>query len=144
MDAMPIRLSQQIGRWASQIAHSIDRILAVLPRTGELALGGTAVGTGINAHPEFGSRMAARLSEMTGCTFVEAPDHFEAQAAQDGAVELSGQLKTLAISLMKIANDLRWMNSGPQAGLAEIAYLRPSRAVPSCPERSTRSSPRLS
>lgn len=131
MDAMPIRLSQQIGGWASQIAHSIDRILAVLPRTGELALGGTAVGTGINAHPEFGSRMAARLSEMTGCTFVEAPDHFEAQAAQDGAVELSGQLKTLAISLMKIANDLRWMNSGPQAGLAEIALpaLQPGSSI---------------
>jgi fumarate hydratase class II len=131
MDAMPIRLSQQIGGWASQIAHSIDRILAVLPRTEELALGGTAVGTGINAHPEFGSRMAARLSEMTGFTFVEAPDHFEAQAAQDGAVELSGQLKTLAISLMKIANDLRWMNSGPQAGLAEIALpaLQPGSSI---------------
>ncbi|MCI0621850.1 MAG: class II fumarate hydratase [Acidobacteria bacterium] len=131
MDAMPIRLSQQIGGWASQIDHSIDRILGVLPRTGELALGGTAVGTGINAHPEFGSRMAATLSEMTGGTFVEAPDHFEAQAAQDGAVELSGQLKTLAISLMKIANDLRWMNSGPQAGLAEIALpaLQPGSSI---------------
>ncbi|PYV89994.1 MAG: aspartate ammonia-lyase [Acidobacteria bacterium] len=131
MDAMPIRLSQQIGGWASQIVHGIDRISATLPRLGELALGGTAVGTGINAHPEFGARIAARLSQMTGASFVEAPDHFEAQAAQDGAVELSGQLKTIAVSLLKIANDLRWMNSGPQAGLAEIVLpaLQPGSSI---------------
>jgi fumarate hydratase, class II len=131
MDAMPIRLSQQIGGWASQIAHGIERVSATLPRMGELALGGTAVGTGINAHPEFGARMAAKLSEMTGATFIEAPDHFEAQSAQDGAVELSGQLKTVAVSLLKIANDLRWMNSGPQAGLAEIVLpaLQPGSSI---------------
>jgi fumarate hydratase class II len=131
MDAMPIRLGQQIGGWASQIAHGIERISTTLPRMGELALGGTAVGTGINAHPEFGARIAAKLSEMTGATFIEAPDHFEAQSAQDGAVELSGQLKTIAISLLKIANDLRWMNSGPQAGLAEIVLpaLQPGSSI---------------
>jgi fumarate hydratase, class II len=131
MDAMPIRLSQQIGGWASQIAHGIERLSATLPRLGELALGGTAVGTGINAHSEFGARIAAKLSEMTGATFIEAPDHFEAQSAQDGAVELSGQLKTVAVSLLKIANDLRWMNSGPQAGLAEIVLpaLQPGSSI---------------
>jgi len=120
MDAMPIRLGQQIGGWAAQIRQSSDRLAAVLPRLSELALGGTAVGTGINAHPEFGARVAARVSRLTGFTFVESLNHFAAQSAQDTAVELSGQLKTLALALMKIANDLRWMNSGPQAGLGEI------------------------
>lgn len=120
MDAMPIRLSQQIGGWAAQIRHSIDRLTATQARLSELALGGTAVGTGINAHPEFGARVAARIRLMTGCAFVETANHFAAQSAQDSAVELSGQLKTLALALMKIANDLRWMNSGPQTGLAEI------------------------
>ena len=120
MDAMPIRLSQQIDAWAAQISQAIDRLIGTLPRLSELALGGTAVGTGINAHPEFGARVAARISLMTGFRFVESPNHFASQSAQDSAVELSGQLKTLAIALMKIANDLRWMNSGPQAGLGEI------------------------
>ncbi len=120
MDAMPIRLGQQLSGHASQIDHGIRRIQATLPRLAELAIGGTAVGTGINAHPEFGARVAARLVELTGLPFREASNHFEAQAGQDAAVELSGQLKTVAASLMKIANDLRWMNSGPQAGLAEI------------------------
>jgi len=120
MDAMPIRLGQQIGGWAAQIRQAIDRLTAALPRLSELALGGTAVGTGINAHPEFGLRVAARISRMTGISFVESRNHFAAQSAQDTAVELSGQLKTLALALMKIANDLRWMNSGPQAGLGEI------------------------
>ena len=120
MDAMPIRLGQQLSGYAAQIDHGVRRIEATLPRLAELALGGTAVGTGINAHPEFGARVAARLVELTGLPFREASNHFEAQAGQDAAVELSGQLKTVAASLMKIANDFRWMNSGPQAGLAEI------------------------
>lgn len=120
MDAMPIRLGQQLSGYATQIDHGIRRIEATLPRLAELALGGTAVGTGLNAHPEFGARVAARLVELTGLPFREASNHFEAQAGQDAAVELSGQLKTVASSLMKIANDFRWMNSGPQAGLAEI------------------------
>ncbi len=120
MDAMPIRLSQQIGGWAAQIRQCIDRLTATLPRLSQLALGGTAVGTGINAHREFGARVAAQISLKTGFTFVESANHFAAQSAQDTAVELSGQLKTLALALLKIANDLRWMNSGPQAGLGEI------------------------
>jgi len=120
MDAMPVRLSQQIGGWAAQIRQSIDRLTATRPRLGELALGGTAVGTGINAHPAFGLRVAARISLKTGLKFVESANHFAAQSAQDTAVELSGQLKALALALLKIANDLRWMNSGPQAGLGEI------------------------
>ncbi len=120
MDAMPIRLGQEISGWARQVELGIARIESALPRLAELALGGTAVGTGINTHPEFGKRVAAILSEMTGLPFREAENHFEAQAAQDAAVELSGQLKTVAASLMKFANDMRWMNSGPIAGLAEI------------------------
>lgn len=131
MDAMPIRLSQQISGWASQIKHAIERVEAALPRLAELAIGGTAVGTGINAHPEFGAMMAERLSELTSLPLKEAENHFEAQATQDAAVELSGQLKTAAVSLMKIANDLRWMNSGPQAGLAEIVLpaLQPGSSI---------------
>jgi fumarate hydratase class II len=117
---MPVRLSHEFGGWAAQIANGIERINVTFPRMRELALGGTAVGTGINTHAEFGRRMAATLSELTGVTFVEARNHFEAQSAQDAVVELSGQLRTVAISLAKIANDLRWMNSGPNAGLAEI------------------------
>jgi fumarate hydratase, class II len=131
MDAMPIRLGQQISGWAAQIRQSIDRLSATLPHLSELALGGTAVGTGINAHPEFGARVAARISLMTGWPFVESPNHFASQSAQDSAVELSGQLKALAIALLKIANDLRWMNSGPQAGLGEIVLpaLQPGSSI---------------
>lgn len=131
MDAMPIRLSQQIGGWQTQVAHARQRIEATLPRLAQLALGGTAVGTGINAHPEFGKRIAAALARLTGLPFVEADNHFEAQAAQDTAVELSGQLKAYAAGLMKIANDLRWMNSGPQAGLGEIVLpaLQPGSSI---------------
>ncbi len=131
MDAMPIRLSQEIDAWAAQIEQAIDRLTAAVPRLSELALGGTAVGTGINAHAEFGARVAARISLKTGLRFVESPNHFAAQSAQDSAIELSGQLKTLAIALMKIANDLRWMNSGPQAGLAEIVLpaLQPGSSI---------------
>ncbi|MEW6730783.1 MAG: class II fumarate hydratase [Acidobacteriota bacterium] len=131
MDAMPIRLSQQISGWASQIEHGIERVKAALPRLAELALGGTAVGTGINAHPEFGRRIASELAHITKLPLQEAANHFEMQATQDAAVELSGQLKTVAVSLMKIANDLRWMNSGPQAGLAEIVLpaLQPGSSI---------------
>ncbi len=131
MDAMPIRLGQEISGWARQVELGIARVEAALPRLAELALGGTAVGTGINTHPEFGARVAATIAELTGLPFREAENHFEAQAAQDAAVELSGQLKTVAASLMKIANDLRWMNSGPLAGLAEIALpaLQPGSSI---------------
>ena len=120
MDAMPVRLSQEFGGWAAQIANGMERIRSTFPRMRELALGGTAVGTGINTHARFGRRMAATLSDLTGVAFVEARNHFEAQSSQDAVVEFSGQLRTVSISLAKIANDLRWMNSGPNAGLAEI------------------------
>jgi fumarate hydratase class II len=131
MDAMPVRLSQELGGWASQVAHGIQRLEATLPRLGELAQGATAVGTGINAHPEFGPRIAAKLAEMSGCAFVTSPNYFESLSTQDAAVELSGQLKTVAVSLMKISNDLRWMNSGPIAGFGEIALpaLQPGSSI---------------
>ena len=131
MDATPVRLGQEISGWAAQVAKGIARVEGALPRLAELAIGGTAVGTGLNAHPEFGGRVAAELAALTGLPFVEASNHFEAQAAQDAAVELSGQLKVVATSLMKIANDLRWMNSGPQAGLGEIALpaLQPGSSI---------------
>ncbi len=120
MDAMPITLEQEMSGWATQIEYSRRRIESTLPRLSELAMGGTAVGTGINTPSEFGARVADRISRLTEMDFREAANHFEAQAAQDAVVELSGQLKTYATSLMKIANDLRWMNSGPVAGLAEL------------------------
>ncbi len=121
MDAMPVRLDQELSGWATQIRADYQRVAGVLPRLSALAQGGTAVGTGINAHPEFGIRVAAELATKTGIAFRPADNYFEALSCQDTAVELSGQLKTTAVSLMKIANDLRWMNSGPLAGLAEIA-----------------------
>jgi len=120
MDAMPVRLGQVFSGWASQIDHGVRAVESAFPALAELALGGTAVGTGVNTHPEFGRRVAARLAEETGLPFREAENHFEAQSAQDGAVEFSGQLKRVATSLLKIAQDLRWMNSGPVSGLAEI------------------------
>jgi fumarate hydratase class II len=131
MDAMPVRLSQEIGGWAAQIEQGIERVNASIPRLCELAIGGTAVGTGINAHPEFGKRVAECVAGMTQIPFTEARDHFAAQSAMDAAVEMSGQLKTLSTALFKIANDLRWMNSGPQAGLAEIALpsLQPGSSI---------------
>jgi fumarate hydratase class II len=121
MDATPIRLGQEFGGYASQVAHGIARVKAVLPDLRELALGGTAVGTGLNTHPEFAGRVAAELSRVAGTEFREAANHFEAQAAQDAATWASGALNTVAASLMKIANDIRLMNSGPRCGLAEIA-----------------------
>ena len=120
MDALPITLQQEMSGWATQIEHAIVRIENTLPRLCELAIGGTAVGTGVNTPRDFGSRVAAVISKLTTIEFHEAQNHFEAQAAQDAVVELSGQLKTYATALMKISNDLRWMNSGPVAGLAEI------------------------
>ncbi|MCB0091149.1 MAG: class II fumarate hydratase, partial [Caldilineaceae bacterium] len=131
MDAMPVRLSQELGGWASQIAHGMERIRASLPRLAELAQGGTAVGTGINAHPEFGARIAQKLAEMSGQPFVTSSNYFESLSTQDAAVEMSGQFKTVAVSLMKISNDLRWMNSGPIAGLGEIALpaLQPGSSI---------------
>jgi fumarate hydratase class II len=120
MDATPIRLGQEFGGYASQVEHGLSRVKAALPDLRELAIGGTAVGTGLNTHPEFGRRMAAELSQLTGSSFVEAHNHFEAQGAQDGAAWMSGALNTVAASLIKIANDIRLMNSGPRCGLAEI------------------------
>lgn len=120
MDAMPVRLSQILGGWSSQIRLSMERIQALLPQICGLALGGTAVGTGINAPPELGQRVTQKLRKRTGIDFSVRDDLFEGLSAQDDIVALSGQLKSVATALMKIANDLRWMNSGPLAGLGEI------------------------
>jgi len=120
MDAMPVRMGQSMSAWQQQINHSVDRLTAVQPRLHQLAQGGTAVGTGINAHPEFAAAFAVRLGELSGLELRPADNFFTALSTQDTAVELSGQLKTTAVALMKIANDLRWMNSGPLAGLSEI------------------------
>jgi len=120
MDATPVTLGQEISGWARQLELGIARLESCLPRITELAQGGTAVGTGLNTHPEFGQRMAAELSRLYDIPFHEAINHFEAQAAQDAAIELSGQLKTMAVSLMKIANDVRLLNMGPRCGLGEI------------------------
>jgi fumarate hydratase, class II len=131
MDAMPVSLAQELSGWRTQVEQGMARLAAVEPRLFGLAQGGTAVGTGINAHPQFGRRFCTELSTLTGLPFVPAVNYFEALASQDTAVELSGQLKVIAVSLMKIANDLRWMNSGPLAGLAEIALpaLQPGSSI---------------
>jgi len=120
MDATPVTLGQEFGGYAAQVRMGIERLQATLPRVAELPLGGTAVGTGINAPPGFGGKVTAELAAATGLPLTEARNHFEAQGARDGLVELSGQLRTVAVSLTKIANDLRMMGSGPRAGLAEI------------------------
>jgi fumarate hydratase class II len=119
-DAVPMTLGQEFSGYARQIEQSIRRIQGAEVGLSELALGGTAVGTGVNTHPEFAPRVILGLAEETGCPFKEASNHFEAQAAQDAAVETSGALKSLAVSLIKIANDIRWMSSGPRCGLGEI------------------------
>jgi fumarate hydratase class II len=131
MDAMPVSIGQELGGWASQVRHAIQRLEGSMPRLGGLAQGGTAVGTGINAHPKFGAKVAVLLTETTGVAFAPADNYFEALSTQDTAVEVSGHLKTLAVALMKIANDLRWMNSGPLAGLGEIALpaLQPGSSI---------------
>jgi len=120
MDATPVTLGQELGGYAAQVAEGIERLADTLPRAGRLPLGGTAVGTGINAPAGFGRAVIRRLAERTGLPLVPAPDAFAAQGARDGLVELSGQLRTVAVALTKIANDLRWMGSGPRTGLAEI------------------------
>ena len=120
MDAMPVSLDQELGGWAAQVAGGRARIQACLPRLLRLAQGGTAVGTGINAPPEFAALFASKLSELTGLEFAPAENFFEAIGSQDTATEVSGALKSYSVSLMKISNDLRWMNSGPLAGLGEI------------------------
>jgi fumarate hydratase, class II len=120
MDAMPLSFGQEFGAWSAQLRSAEERIADCLKRLRRLPIGGTAIGTGINADPHFGKRMAQTISILSGVRFVPAENAFEGIAAQDDAVELSGQLNALAVALMKIANDLRWMNSGPLAGLGEI------------------------
>ncbi len=131
MDATPVTLGQEFGGYAAQVRYGIERLEATLPRVGELALGGTAVGTGINAPAGFAAAVIGELREATGLPLTEARNHFEAQGAQDGLVELSGQLRTVAIGLYKIATDIRWMGSGPRAGLAEIGVpdLQPGSSI---------------
>ncbi|MFI8424097.1 class II fumarate hydratase [Streptomyces sp. NPDC085479] len=120
MDATPVTLGQEFGGYAAQVGYGVERLRSALPRLAELPLGGTAVGTGINTPPGFSAAVIAEVARATGLPFTEARDHFEAQGSRDGLVETSGQLRTIAVSLTKIANDLRWMASGPRTGLAEI------------------------
>ncbi|WP_039800715.1 class II fumarate hydratase [Nocardia araoensis] len=146
MDAVPVTLGQEFGGYTRQVAAGIDRIMATLPRLGELPIGGTAVGTGLNAPDGFGARVVAELVRATDIDALrEAEDHFEAQAARDGLVEASGALRTIAVSLTKIANDIRWMGSGPLTGLAEIqlpdlqpgSSIMPGKVNPVLPEAVT-------
>ncbi|MFD7432765.1 class II fumarate hydratase [Streptomyces sp. NPDC059818] len=131
MDATPVTLGQEFGGYAAQIRYGIERLHASLPRLAELPLGGTAVGTGINTPPGFSAAVIAEVARVTGLPLTEARDHFEAQGARDGLVETSGQLRTVAVSLTKISNDLRWMASGPRTGLAEISLpdLQPGSSI---------------
>lgn len=119
-DATPLTLGQEFSSYAKQLTYSLERIHCVLPSLYRLALGGTAVGTGLNTHPNFGNKVASALAKETGIPFVTAPNKFEALAANDSLVEVSGILKTIATSLMKIANDIRWLSSGPRSGIGEI------------------------
>ncbi|MFE0752005.1 class II fumarate hydratase [Gordonia sp. NPDC058843] len=146
MDAVPVTLGQEFGGYARQVEAGIERITATLPRVGELPIGGTAVGTGLNAPDGFGTKVVAELVRLTGVeSLTLAKDNFEAQAARDGLVELSGQLKTIAVSLTKIANDVRWMGSGPLTGLGEIllpdlqpgSSIMPGKVNPVLPEAVT-------
>ena len=120
MDATPVTLGQEFGGYAAQVRYGVERLRATLPRVAELPLGGTAVGTGINTPPGFSAAVIAEVARATGLPLTEARNHFEAQGARDGLVELSGQLRTVAVGFTKIANDLRWMGSGPRTGLGEI------------------------
>jgi fumarate hydratase class II len=131
MDATPVTLGQEFGGYATQIRYGVERVQATLPRVAELPLGGTAVGTGINTPAGFAAAVISHLVRQTGLPLTEARDHFEAQGARDGLVEASGALRTVAVSLNKIANDLRWMGSGPRAGLGEIALpdLQPGSSI---------------
>ncbi|MEM6513348.1 MAG: class II fumarate hydratase [Pseudomonadota bacterium] len=131
MDAMPVTLGQELDGWRAQVDNAAARIRDSLPRISALAQGGTAVGTGINAHPRFGEKVAVLLSEQTGLELTSNANKFDALSGQDAAVEVSGQLRALAVALTKIANDLRWMNSGPLAGIGEIALpaLQPGSSI---------------
>ncbi|MFF3893834.1 class II fumarate hydratase [Streptomyces sp. NPDC001812] len=131
MDATPVTLGQEFGGYAAQMRYGVERLHASLPRLAELPLGGTAVGTGINTPPGFSAAVIAEVARVTGLPLTEARDHFEAQGARDGIVETSGQLRTIAVGLTKITNDLRWMASGPRTGLAEIALpdLQPGSSI---------------
>ncbi|MBM7369041.1 class II fumarate hydratase [Gordonia hydrophobica] len=132
MDAVPVTLGQEFGGYARQVEAGVERLRSALPRVGELPIGGTAVGTGLNAPERFGSLVVAELIRLTGVDDLSlARDNFESQAARDGLVELSGQLKTIAVSLTKIANDVRWMGSGPLTGLGEISLpdLQPGSSI---------------
>ena len=131
MDATPVTLGQEFGGYAAQVRYGIERVEATIPRVAELPLGGTAVGTGINTPPGFAASVIAIIVRETGLPLTEARDHFEAQGARDGLVEASGALRTIAVSLTKIANDLRWMGSGPRAGLGEITLpdLQPGSSI---------------
>jgi fumarate hydratase class II len=131
MDATPIRLGQEFGGYARQVELGIRRVENTRASLAELALGGTAVGTGLNAHPEFPKRVIARLGELIGLEFREAESHFEAQGAQDALVEASGALKAVAVGLMKMANDIRWLGSGPRCGIGELMMpeLKPGSSI---------------
>jgi fumarate hydratase class II len=131
MDATPVTLGQEFGGYAAQVRRGVDRLRSALPRLAELPLGGTAVGTGINAPEGFAAAVIAELADATGLPLTEAADHFEAQGARDALAETSGQLRVLAGSLLKICGDLRWMGSGPRAGLAELALpdLQPGSSI---------------
>ncbi|SFD60109.1 fumarase, class II [Actinopolyspora alba] len=131
MDAVPITLGQEAGAWAAQVRYGVERLRAGLDRLGELPIGGTAVGSGLNAPEGFGAAVSSELARVTGLPLTEARNHFEAQATQDGVVETSGNLRTVAVSLNKIANDLRWLGSGPRTGLAELALpdLQPGSSI---------------
>jgi fumarate hydratase class II len=120
MDAVPVTLGQEFAGYAAQVRQGIARVESTLERLGQIPLGGTAVGTGLNTHPEFAERVRRRLSEETGLRVLPPADAFEAQAARDGLVEASAMLKVVAVSLTKVANDIRWLGSGPRAGLSEI------------------------
>ncbi|MFG1791752.1 class II fumarate hydratase [Nocardia sp. NPDC049149] len=146
MDAVPVTLGQEFGGYTRQIAASIERVMATLPRLGELPIGGTAVGSGLNAPDGFGAKVVAELVRSTGIDALrEAQDHFEAQAARDGLVEASGAVRTIAVSLTKIANDIRWMGSGPLTGLGELqlpdlqpgSSIMPGKVNPVLPEAVT-------
>ncbi|MBO0841088.1 MAG: class II fumarate hydratase, partial [Sciscionella sp.] len=131
MDAVPITLAQEAGAWAAQLRYGVQRLTSTLPRLAELPIGGTAVGSGLNTPDGFGAAVAAELAQRTGLPLTEARDHFEAQASQDSVVETSGQLRTVAVSLAKIANDVRWLGSGPRTGLGELALpdLQPGSSI---------------
>jgi fumarate hydratase, class II len=145
MDATPVTLGQELGGYAAQLAAAADRLRAALPRVGQLPLGGTAVGTGLNAPAGFGAAVAERFASDLGLPLTEAPDHFAAQGARDELIGLSGDLRVLAVALIKVANDLRWMASGPKTGLAEIrlpdlqpgSSIMPGKVNPVVPEAVT-------